>query len=221
MNNEFRSSISALKQLLQEDLPGIHSHKKMSPGRHIVKNGLDDYKKAGVLLLMYIKKNRIYFPLIRRSEYPGTHSGQISLPGGKSESGDSSLVETALRESKEEIGVVADRIEVLGQLSPLYIPVSNYMVYPSIGIYDKKPVFIIDESEVQEVIEIDLFGLVRVRKSSFTTSIHGIPSKVPCFAIEKSPPIWGATAMILSEFIDIIGAIPDFHKYFYNDETGP
>ena len=221
MNNEFRSSISALKQLLQEDLPGSHSHIKMSPGRHIVENGLVDYKKAGVLLLMYIKNNRIFFPLIRRSEYPGTHSGQISLPGGKSEAGDSSLVETAIRESEEEIGVVADHIELLGQLSPLYIPVSNYMVYPSIGIYDKKPVFVIDESEVQEVIEIDLIGLMRVQKSFFTTNIQGIPSKVPCFAVKKSPPIWGATAMILTEFIDIIRFIPDFHKYFYNDETGP
>jgi 8-oxo-dGTP pyrophosphatase MutT (NUDIX family) len=166
----------------------------------------ENAQKAAVLICLYPDKdNNLYVPLIRRNEYDGVHSGQISLPGGKYERGDKSLVITALREAEEELNIRADRIEILGEISDVFIPPSNFIVKPVIAWSPEHPDFIPDTSEVSEVIPVSLDDLL----SENVRKIKDIPHRdyniidVPCFYINDQI-IWGATAMILSELVDLI-----------------
>ena len=143
-------TIEHLKELLQEaftkELPGKDAHVKMAPQpldlRRFTTSFSEPPKKSGVLLLFYPDDSTIYFPLIKRPQYPGAHSGQVALPGGKVEEGDPDVVFTALREAEEEIGIDAGKVEVIGSLSELYIPVSNYLVRPFVGYLSEAPIFI-------------------------------------------------------------------------------
>ncbi len=137
--------------------------------------------------------------MIRRAEDGLTHSGQISLPGGSQEAGES-LQETALREACEEIGAACAELDVLGQLSPLYIPPSNFLVTPTVGWADQRPDFRCDPREVAELIEVPLSALFdrNVMKREPWT-LRGATVEVPFYQIGPHK-VWGATAMILSEF---------------------
>lgn len=137
------------------------------------------------------------------------HAGQISLPGGKREPGDSNLAETALRESREEVGVAQENVRILGKLSDLYIPPSRFLVTPFVGFCEKRPDFMKDPAEVDEIIEIKLSDLlsdqaVQVKKHKIGLGIH---IKAPSFVV-NGHVIWGATAMILSEFKEVIKTVP-------------
>jgi len=141
--NEFNHLITRLEEHLSKPLPGLEAQKRMSPeGRRNLRNGNLPEKKAGVLILLYPEESRICFPLMRRPEYGGVHSGQISLPGGKKEDNDRNLVETALRETEEELGISAIDVQVLGSLSELYIQPSNVDVLPVVGYVKKVPNFV-------------------------------------------------------------------------------
>ncbi|MDA3780592.1 MAG: CoA pyrophosphatase [Bacteroidales bacterium] len=130
--------VDSLYKELKNKLPGKEVQYKMAPFNH-PKNMpfADDSVDAAVLLFIYPKNKSIYTLLIQRANYEGIHSGQISLPGGKYETKDKNFKQTALRETHEEIGINPSEIEIIGQLSPLHIPVSNFNVYPFIG-YSKK-----------------------------------------------------------------------------------
>lgn len=137
---------------------------------------------------------------IKRNEYDGPHSAQVSFPGGAWETEDISLEQTALRECREEIGVDG-HIEILGTLSPLHIPVSNYLVSPYVGWIESKPEFHPDPSEVQYVIEASLEGLLDPAMRDMETLYHHQnPVEAPFYRVGKEK-IWGATAMMLSEFL--------------------
>jgi 8-oxo-dGTP pyrophosphatase MutT (NUDIX family) len=148
------------------------------------------------------------FALIQRPEYDGIHSGQISLPGGRYEEMDGQVLNTALRESKEEVGIEPGSVEIIGKLSELYIPPSNFMVYPFVGYTPHRPLFRTDKKEVQRLIETDLDDLLNdnnIKTKVFR--IHsGIKISTPCYEI-KGDVIWGATAMMLSEFREVIRRI--------------
>ena len=163
--------------------------------------------KSAVLILLYEDEHQhIRFPLIQRPIYNGTHSGQVSLPGGKVEKGDASIFQTALRETEEELGINTDNIEVIGQLSDLFIWVSNYMVTPIVGITQIKPVFTKDDNEVDAIIETDLFDIIDPAKRKDDTIVvrEKYRIKTPYFNIDDRI-VWGATAMILSEFSMVLG----------------
>ncbi len=200
-------TINKLRIGLSGTLPGTNSHKKMFPNVRFTGKKQPDKlnsKKSSVLILLYPKNNTLYIPFIQRHIYNGAHSGQISLPGGKYELSDKNLKHTALRETEEEIGIKPDSIEILGQLSSIYIPNSNFNVMPYIGFTNNTPVFTPDPFEVHSIIEaplsklIDPYSLDRYEKV-----INGVQIVAPCFNINNHK-IWGATAMIISEFIDII-----------------
>ena len=198
--------IDNLKQQLVKPLPDESIRYRMAPSyrprltQEQVK-GLNP-RISAVLILLYEKGGLLQTVFIRRTAYDGVHSAQISFPGGKRDEMDSDLVVTALREANEELGVLPERVEVLGQLNELYIPPSNFLVYPSIGYTKQAPDFIANEYEVEEVIEIPLSFFLNADNINHQTEIelqNGVKVKVPAF-IYKGNVIWGATAILLSEF---------------------
>ena len=200
---------SQLEQAFQKGLPGKRAQLEMAPmpidPRRIAAEVPDDHRKSGVLLLFYPDASTVYFPLIKRPHYPGAHSGQVALPGGKVEPGDPDVVYTALREAEEEIGIDAGKVEVMGRLTELYIPVSNFLVTPIVGYTDQKPAFIPEKREVARIIPTALNQLIQpeVVKMTPISLGGGRYMKTPYFAIEGEQ-VWGATAMILSEFIQVM-----------------
>jgi len=205
---DFEEVIAGIVKRLAEPLPGRDSQNKMASLRRISALAVNRVKKpikSSVLILLYPFYDEAGFVVILRPDYGGVHSGQISLPGGKFEDDDLSLSYTALRETKEEIGAKPEDIQILGQLTDLYIPPSNFIVTPFIGVTPLRPKFVADPTEVAKIIEIRLSELLN--KDNMTMrSIKlplGIRMKVPCWVINQEI-IWGATAMILSEFQELL-----------------
>ena len=193
-----------LDRLEGSELPGSEAQYEMAPlGRHqtrIEDLDLRSVRKAAVLLPIVNNDGIPEIILTQRTEYQGVHSGQISLPGGKEEESDRDFRETALRETHEEIGVAPIHISVVGPLSKLYIPPSNFLVQPFVGILKEKVPLEREESEVQRIIHVDLNVLFHPKTSGeYYVSTHGHRIKVPGFKVDQHI-IWGATAMMLSEF---------------------
>ncbi|RCS27262.1 CoA pyrophosphatase [Polaribacter sp. WD7] len=162
-------------------------------------------KRAAVLALFYPNdKNETTFLLTQRASYKGTHSAQISFPGGKIEQIDTSLQETALRETFEEVGIHPDSISVFRELTDVYIPPSNFLATPFLGFSVKRPNFTTNH-EVEKLIEVLLSDLLN--DSSLTTVIMNTSymknAEVPCFKFNNYV-VWGATAMMLSEIKELI-----------------
>lgn len=197
--------IALLEKKLAIPLPGLEAQELMAPSfRNDYNPDKNLLSQSGVLLLLYPKENIPHFVLMKRSSKLRTHSGQISLPGGKKDEGDTSYYHTAIRETFEELGIADNYITLLGELTPLYIPVSNFMVNPFVA-YAKEPlVFVPNADEVEEVLEIPVSWLLdekSITEESWENS--GKFFRRPFFAIGKHK-IWGATAMILSEFRELI-----------------
>ena len=202
MRSTVELTLENIRAALEKPLPGLAAQIKLAPEYRIESLRATppaDARVAGVLILLYQQAGVWHFPLIRRAEDGLTHSGQISLPGGSQEAGES-LQETALREACEEIGAACTQIEVLGQLSPIYIPPSNFLVTPTVGYADRRPDFRCDPREVAELIEVPLsalFDRAVVKREPWT--LRSVIVEVPFYQIGPHK-VWGATAMILSEF---------------------
>ena len=201
--------IEKLRNKLSGDLPGQTVQFKMSHIlRGTIKPAPSDSQKAGVLLLLFPKNNKWHVALTERaSKYANDkHKGQMSFPGGKMEDSDADLVATAVRETYEEIGVNKNRIQVLGTLTRLYIPVSNFDVQPVVGYVEETPNFVLEENEVVELVSESLEALcseeVKMKKD-ISISKQMVLKRVPYFNIEGKV-VWGATAMILNEFVALL-----------------
>ena len=164
-----------------------------------------DARRAAVLMLLYSHHGLIYLPLIVRPTYPGVHSGQIALPGGKVEPEDASIVATALRETEEEIGVRVPEAQVLGELSELYIPPSNMRVTPVVALAHERPAYTPDLREVVQVLDFSLKAFADPNHHTQTTvKVAGnVSMEAPGFLIEGRT-IWGATAMMMSELLAVL-----------------
>ncbi|MDF2158257.1 CoA pyrophosphatase [Algoriphagus sp. CAU 1675] len=165
----------------------------------------DNFRRGAVLIMLYPVRNQAYFPLIKRPEYPGVHSGQIAFPGGKMDETDIDVVDTALREAAEEVAIDRRKVEVIGKLSDLFIPASNFLVSPILGYSRELPEFIPEEREVERVIPTSVQTLIlpqTKRRSQFDFG-KGLRLDTPYFSIEDEI-VWGATAMILGEFIQLL-----------------
>ena len=209
MHEEFRLFMNDLQGRLKMPLPGLSSQMKMATMKRIMRNGKveipEDARNAGVLVLFYRKGEEIFIPFIRRNEYPGVHSGQISFPGGGREEHDRDITETALRETEEEIGVAKNLVNPIGRLSELFIPPSNFVVTPVVGFMEEIPDFRPDPSEVQNVLEVPLKALLHpdaVQQKEIEI-FPEVRIQVPCYYIDCHV-IWGATAMMISELLDVI-----------------
>ncbi|WP_420385965.1 NUDIX hydrolase [Roseivirga sp.] len=207
-DQEFENFIQAVRSRLGEPLPGREAQIKMAPKpvdeRRFTENPSRPAKLGGVMVLLYPHESGIHIPLMKRPEYDGAHSGQISFPGGKLEQSDKDLVATALRETEEEIGVRSGDIEVLGNLSELFIIASNFKVLPTVGVLKNTPRFIPDPIEVAEVLPMPLKMLhdQSVRK---VKEMHFPPYTIfsPYFEL-RGEVVWGATAMMLSELAHVL-----------------
>lgn len=202
-----RKEIDILTNALKNPLPGINAQKLMSPSVRFTGNNLVDAslaRNSSVLVLLYKRNNEWFIPLIQRPKYDGAHSGQVSFPGGKSENGDTSILDTALREAEEEIGINRDDLNFIAPLSSLHIPNSNFMVYPQVCITEIDPLFIPDLREVETVIEAPIRQLLSPQTvKHFVRNINNNVVKAPFYKIDNYV-IWGATAMILSELLFLL-----------------
>jgi 8-oxo-dGTP pyrophosphatase MutT (NUDIX family) len=200
--------LNLLEKILRKDKPGLDAQLKMSPRPrpgHLKYDEVDaSCARAGVLVLLYPHDDTVFLVLTKRSERVRFHQAQISFPGGMQEPGED-LVQTALRETEEELGIRTDCLRILGVLTPLYIPPSNTCIHPVVASLPEPPEFIPAPEEVEEVIEISLAHLLdplSIQEEVWT--IRGIPVRVP-FYLFKGHKIWGATAMVLAELLEILG----------------
>ncbi|MCH7525022.1 MAG: CoA pyrophosphatase [Bacteroidetes bacterium] len=206
--DDFLISLSKVKNL---PLPAQVSQLKMSPPfrLELIEMSKDKMKranKAGVMALFYPdKQQQTKLVLILRNTYNGVHSGQIGFPGGKFQPNDVSLEKTAIRETSEEIGIPEQSIEIIKQLTEVYIPPSNFYVQPFLGIIKDTPTFNKQDDEVEEIIEVllnHLFNELNVINTSVETS-YKIKVEVPAYKL-NGHIVWGATAMMLSEIKDLL-----------------
>jgi 8-oxo-dGTP pyrophosphatase MutT (NUDIX family) len=200
--------IDNIRRKLKEALPGRTAQLEMAPGlRRHYKGAPDDAIVACVLVLLFPKNDDWHFTFIQRMPHEkDRHSGQISFPGGRLEKEDESLLAGALREAEEEVGIPRNDINVLGRMTELYIPVSNYLVHPFVGFLDKTPEYIPQPSEVASVLEIPVLELNKIENKK-TRDLKGgkniVLKNVPYFDFEGKV-VWGATAMMLSEFEKVV-----------------
>lgn len=202
--------IADLAEELKKPLPGEEIRHRLSPPYRplLTQDQIQSNqpKIGGVLILLYEKENELHIVFTERKAYDGVHSGQMSFPGGKKDDSDKDLIQTALRETEEEIGVLTPTIQVLGKLSELYIPPSNFLVYPAIGFSEGPIAFRPQQEEVESIVEIPVGFFMDEQNIDSHTPIrlnNGTTVVVPAFIFGQHI-IWGATAIILSEFIHVM-----------------
>lgn len=201
----FSDFLEYLPQLITTELAADLAHSRMMPAERIeIMKNLDienaKPKVAAIMMLVYPKNGKSHLVLIIRNSYKGVHSAQIAFPGGKFEVEDVNFENTAFRETYEEIGVLPEKIELIKQFTNLYIPPSNFMVYPFLGICREEIVFQPDEREVAALIELPLSVFLNdsIIVEAELTTFYSQNVIVPAFKIEDQI-VWGATAMILYE----------------------
>jgi 8-oxo-dGTP pyrophosphatase MutT (NUDIX family) len=207
---DFLDFIKYVPKIEKEKLLAAEAHAIMSPIERIaaLKGGsfnLEKARRAAVMMLLYPKNKITHLALIIRNSYPSVHASQIAFPGGKVEKEDRSLEETALRETHEEIGITPSQIQVIRQFSELYIPPSNFLVSPFLGISHSELTFKCQIDEVAGIIELSVSDFLKeeiVVMKQMNTS-YGDDIAVPTFKVAEHH-IWGATAMMMSELKEIL-----------------
>ncbi len=205
------TEIEHIRQAMARPLPGVAAMLAMVPSDR--RANLERFlnpppcRHAAALLLLYPHCGQLHMPLTRRTESVETHKGQISLPGGAQEDGES-LPEAALREAHEEVGVNPVHIQLMGALSPVYIPPSNFCLHPFVGYVAQRPEFCAFAPEVAELIETPLSVLLdpaaRREEEWPASPPNSSPTRRVPFYQVGAHKVWGATAMILAEFIAIV-----------------
>jgi 8-oxo-dGTP pyrophosphatase MutT (NUDIX family) len=201
--------ISQLYDAFSVPLPGASAHLELAPYRKNVAfdSKINQPKIASTLLLLYPKQKNIYFCLIERPQYEGIHSNQISFPGGKNEEGET-IKQTAIRETFEEVGVDPISINVIGEMTQVYVPPSNFLIHPFVGYCDYKPDFRADKREVDNIIEVKLSDLskkdlIKIKKMNLGRNNNSLYVDVPYMDLNNKI-VWGATSVILNEFRKIL-----------------
>ena len=206
---DFQRFITQLEITITNDLPGEESQQKMRVNYDQpieLPFSKNNSTPAAVLILLYLEDNEIYFFLTKRTDELENHRGQISLPGGTQE-GNEKLIDTALRETQEEIGINKTSISIIGTITPLFVPVTGFMIYPFIGYslnkLDPKP----DPVEVATIFSVNISDLLnKENRTTEQRNIRGYDVQVPYFKLNDYQ-VWGATSMILSEVRDLIKSI--------------
>jgi 8-oxo-dGTP pyrophosphatase MutT (NUDIX family) len=201
---------SLLRQALEAPLPGLDAQLRLAPSP---RTGWDPFRVPGglraaaALVLLYPHDDgSLHVPLTVRGDALRHHTGQVSLPGGKVDAGES-VEEAALREAEEEVGVAGGAVEILGRLTPLHIPVSGFLVHPVVAVTVSRPDFHPHADEVARLLEVPIARLadprIVARETRMLPRGTGLePVEVPYFDVEGEK-VWGATAMILAEFLEV------------------
>ena len=207
---DFSDFLKYVPKIKQEKLLAEEAHLKMVPFERIlevekINIPSNNPRKAAVMMLIYPKNNKSHLALIVRNTYPGVHSAQIGFPGGKVEIEDESLIHTALRETHEEIGIHPDKIEVIKTFTAVFIPPSNFIVAPFLGISHAELEFIEQEEEVAGIIEFPLLDFMNDKTivNKIMDTSYGNNIEVPTFKINEHY-VWGATAMMMSELKEVL-----------------
>ncbi len=207
----FTEKIEWLRNRLQQPLPGRPAQERMM-GRVVnsPQKVPDDARPSAVLCLLFPMNEELHLLLMKRREDKTAHSGQVSFPGGSYDSTDADLKATALREAQEELGIISGEVDLLGALTPLYIPVSNFNVYPFVGYAKNRPEYNLSHNEVAYTLEVPLANLLQADRKIVTEVISparpDIIRNVNAYKLEDGTIIWGATAMIISELEIILEA---------------
>lgn len=204
MLNEIEQS---LRERLAGTLPGVQAQLRFAPSP--VRSGWQaghfpaDSRIAAALLLLYPRDRDLAMPLTVRGSGLARHAGQVSLPGGAMDPGET-LAETALREASEEIGVDPSQVRILGELTPVHVIVSGFTLHPIVAVSDRRPDFVAAPGEVEEILEVSLDDLRDASRIGRGTRIReGVAVEYPYFDL-MGHQVWGATAMVLGEFICLI-----------------
>lgn len=208
LQTTFHTFTENLRQRLQNPLPGEAAHQKMaSTARYrlgIKPN--ERTRRSAVLICFYPYQHSIYVPLILRPQYDGVHAGQMAFPGGRMERIDENLTRTALREAQEEVGIRVSDVKVLGLLTELFIPPSNFYVQPVVGMLPYRPDFYPDPREVEAVIEVELNTLLdETIVGDSQIEVRGVIVDAPFYQIQGYR-VWGATAMMISELLMVMNS---------------
>jgi 8-oxo-dGTP pyrophosphatase MutT (NUDIX family) len=201
--------IDQVSNRMQRPLPGLPAQLRMV-GRVVTMPTTvpADAKSSAVLCLLFRDNNQWHILLMKRMGDKGPHSGQVSFPGGRHEPTDADYTATALREANEEVGIAPEAVRLLGALTPLYIPVSNYNVYPFLGWVPERPNYLLSPTEVEYVLELPLSVLfheerktiAHIKSPAFPDAVR----KVNAYQMNDGTTIWGATAMILAEIEELV-----------------
>jgi 8-oxo-dGTP pyrophosphatase MutT (NUDIX family) len=209
----FTEFLKYIPKIVNQQLPALSAHAKMAPASRLPTLDPEYYKannprQSAVMMLFYPKNEMAHLVLIKRNSYEGIHSAQISFPGGKAEPEDENLAATAIRETFEEVGVIPLDIDVVMPFSKIYIPPSNFLVSPFLGLSLTEPQFKPNPDEVVELIQLPLDVFLDdsiVIETEMQTS-YSQKVMVPAFKVEEHI-VWGATAMILSELKETIKSV--------------
>ncbi len=206
---DFKSVLNLLANGMKLPLPGKAAQLSMSPSpvdkRRFESKLPPNHRKGSVLILIYPHEDKAFFPLIKRPVYRGVHSGQIAFPGGKMEEEDQDEIDTALREAWEEVGILPEQVKLIGRMSDLFIPASNFLVTPVLAYSEVMPDFVAEEKEVARIIQTAVSTLLEpsYRKQKILEISNNFRLDTPYFEVDKEM-VWGATAMILSELLQIL-----------------
>lgn len=199
-------TISDLAILAQTELPGESAHELMMPLKRqrssVAKSQAVEYRESAVSIVLHPYQNQLRCILIQRPQYDGAHSGQVSFPGGKRDPEDVSLLDTAIRECREEIALRLHESQLIATLTEVFIPVSKFLVQPYVFFVENLSELIADEREVDEIFTFDTQLLLQPETRQMTNiriNSSLTLKDVPYFLIENRI-VWGATALMLAEF---------------------
>jgi len=207
---DFETLIEGVRRQLTEPLPGEKAQYRMASytRKDIELRNIkprDDVRVAAVLAMLYPKDGESHIALMQRTDR-GAHAGQVSFPGGGVEEQDNDLIDTALREAQEEVNIQPNDVQILGELTPLHIPISNSMVHPIVGYSHVVPDYVAEPEEVKAVIEAplaDFFNPDKLKTTDMRVPTGFVLKDTPYFDI-KDYVVWGATAMMMNELLEVI-----------------
>lgn len=200
----YQELLKQFSHRLRQDLPAYEAHKLMMPDERFYTDNANNYRESVVNIILFRIKEELCFILTKRNSKLRYHSGQISLPGGKTESYDNDLWDTCKRETYEETGIKLTDNNFIGQLSKLFIRVSKFKVYPFVSYINHSPELPPNTSEVSNFFKVEInnfFKPENISKKIITVNNEKITA--PYYKLEQEI-VWGATAMILSEFYQIL-----------------